>query len=224
VERPVRTVVGFAGIALGAAVVHRVHFDRSPSIPRTGPAIVVANHLATTETLALARLVTGHRRFPHFLVMAEAFAWPAVGRVLRAARQIPVLRGSTDAVNALAAADRELQAGHVVVLYPEGRVTRDPDLWPGPGRTGVARLALEHPDVPLVPVGQWGARPGRRHPWHRHAVRLLVGEPVDLSPWAGRTDHRATREATDAVMAEIRRLVAQLRGESAPPPPGPTRA
>ena len=96
-ERPARTILGFLGIALGATVVHRVRYDRADHIPLTGPAIVVANHLSTTETLAMARLMTGHHRFPHFLIMAEVFTWPIAGRVVRAARQIPVVRGSTRA-------------------------------------------------------------------------------------------------------------------------------
>ena len=58
-ERPVRTIIGFLGIALGAKVVHRVRYDRVGHIPATGPAIVVANHLSTTETLAMARPITG---------------------------------------------------------------------------------------------------------------------------------------------------------------------
>ena len=85
-QRPIRTIIGFLGIALGAKVVHRVRYERGDHIPAAGPAIIVANHLSSTETLAMARLVTGHHRFPHFLAKAEVFTWPLVGRVLRAAR------------------------------------------------------------------------------------------------------------------------------------------
>lgn len=185
-EKPVRTIAGFSAIAVAAAVTHRVRFTRVLTIPARGPAILVVNHLSTLEALAVARMVIGHRRFPHFLVMAQAFDWPVVGAVLRAARQIPVDRGTDAAASALERAADELRRGHVVVLYPEGRLTRDPDLWPGPGRTGAARLALAHPDVPLIPVGLWGPRPGRRHLLHRHTARLLVGDPIDLSGWAAR--------------------------------------
>ena len=219
-ERPIRTIIGFLGIALGAKVAHRVRYDRVDHIPATGPAIVVANHLATTETLALARLITGHHRFPHFLAAAEAFTWPVVGKVLRAARQIPVLRGSGRAGDSLVAAARELDRGHVVCLYPEGHLTSAADLRPGPGKSGAARLALTHPGVPVIPIGMWGPRPGRRHLWHRHTVRLVVGEPVDLTAWSEATDQRAdvetdtdrARWATEAIMARITELAEQARG------------
>ncbi len=213
-ERPVRTIIGFLGIALGARVVHRVRYERVDHIPATGPAIVVANHLSTTETLALARLITGHHRFPHFLTRAEVFTLPIVGRVLTAARQIPVLRETARAADSLDTAGKELERGHVVCLYPEGGLTREPDLRPGPGRTGAARLALAHQEVPVITVGMWGPRPGRRHLWHRHTVQLIVGEPVDLTGWAGRTDPDAAREVTAMIMMKITALTEQARGAS----------
>jgi len=226
-ERPIRTIIGILGITLGAKIVHRVHFERGNHIPPAGPAIIVANHLTETETLALARLVTGHHRFPHFLAKAEVFSWPVVGAIMRAARQIPVLRGTAQAAESLAAAGRTLDRGHVICLYPEGTRTREPDLRPGPGKTGAARLALSRPGVPVIPVGMWGPRPGTKHLWHRHAVRMIVGEPIDLSRWAGRADdHQAVRAATAVTMARITALTEQARGAPFGPPgtepaPGP---
>ncbi len=212
-ERPIRTVIGFLGIAIGARIVHRVRFERGDHIPATGPAVIVANHLSETETLALARLVTGHHRFPHFLAKAEVFGWPIVGRIMRAARQIPVLRGTERAVESIAAAGRALDRGHVVCLYPEGTRTREADLRPGPGKTGAARLALAHPDVPVIPVGMWGPRPGTKELWRRRTVRMIVGEPVDLSLWAGRDeDAEAVHAATAQIMATITQLTETARG------------
>jgi 1-acyl-sn-glycerol-3-phosphate acyltransferase len=223
-ERPVRTIIGFLGIALGAKVVHRVRYERVDHIPSTGPAIVVANHLSTTETLAMARLITGHGRFPHFLATAEAFTWPVAGWLLRAARQIPVVRGSARAGDSLVAAAREIDRGHVVCLYPEGHLTTNPDLRPGPGKTGAARLACAHPSVPVIPVGLWGPRPGARHIWHRHTVRLVVGEPVDLREWAGANDAESFRRATDRIMDRITTLAEQARGAQFTPVAGSSDA
>ena len=218
-ERPIRTIIGFLGIMIGARIVHRVQFERGTLIPASGPAIIVANHLSETETLAMARLVTGHHRFPHFLAKAEVFGWPVVGRIMHAARQIPVLRGSAQAAQSLAAAGRALDRGHVVCLYPEGTRTREPDLRPGPGKTGAARLALSRPDVPVVPVGMWGPRPGTKHLWHRHAVRMIVGERLDLAAWAGRPkDHQAVQAATGLIMSRITELTEQARGVPFDPP------
>ena len=100
----------------------------------------------------------------------------------------------------------------MVCLYPEGHLTSAPDLRPGPGKTGAARLALAHPGTPVIPVGMWGPRPGRRHLWHRHTVRLVVGEPVDLTAWTGNSDADSYRLATAAIMARITALTEQARG------------
>ena len=44
-----------------------------------------------------------------------------------------------------------------MVVYPEGTITRQPDLWPMTGKTGAARIALAS-GVPVIPVAQWGAQ------------------------------------------------------------------
>ena len=43
------------------------------------------------------------------------------------------------------------------MIYPEGTLTRDPDLWPMTGKSGAARIALAT-GCPVIPVGQWGAQ------------------------------------------------------------------
>lgn len=216
-RKHLKDATGFALVWTGAKLSHRVRFERSAQIPRTGPAILVANHLTMTEPLAVARLVIGHRRFPHFMVMRQVFSWPVIGQLVRLAGQIPVDRGSAKAAQALDGATAQLEAGRVVVLYPEGKLTTDPDLMPGPARTGAARLALAHPTVPVVPIGQWGPKPGRRHMFHRHTSRLRIGEPIDLSPFVGASDQDAdedtVRAATDAIMAAIRAEVLAAKAD-----------
>ena len=143
--------------------------------------------------------------------MQEVFGWPGVGALARATGQIPVARGSASAAEALDRASERLAKGQLVALSPEGRLTTERDMMPGPARTGAARLALRHPDAPVVPVGTWGPKQGNEHIWHRHTACLSVGPPVDLSPWAGRTDEVAAREATDLIMRAIREQVAEAQ-------------
>lgn len=208
----VKNAVGVALVWLVATVAHRVRFRTSGAVPRSGPVILVANHLTMTDPLAVARVAIAHRRFPHFLAMQEAFGWPVVGPLLRAMGQIPVARGSASAADALDRATELLGRGALVALYPEGRLTTEPDRMPGPARTGAARLALRHPEAPVIPVGTWGPQQGHRHLWHRHTACLSVGDPVDLSAWAGRTDDAAAREVTDAIMAAIGAEIGHAQG------------
>ena len=106
---------------------------------------------------------------------------------MRGMGHIPVKRGTTDARQSFAAAVDALETGRVIVLHPEGTVTRDPDGWPMAGKTGAARLAMLAPDVPVIPVAQWGVQEPidlyskkiRLIPRPRHVIS--VGEPIDLS-------------------------------------------
>ncbi len=209
-----------------AALLFRLRYRHGERLPPTGPVLLVANHVSILDPLACARLVFDNGRLPHFLAKESVFKGFA-GTLLRQAGQIPVARFSDDAHEALDAARADLAAGNVVVIYPEGSVTRDPGWWPMQARTGVARLALTT-DAVVLPVAQWG--PQRTHDYHRKKLHLrlrtpaeyLVGEPVDLS--AQRARVRAghplpvelLKETTDLIMSRVRDQLAELRGEPAP--------
>ena len=187
-----------------------------------GGVIVAANHISAADPLVLADfLLYGVGRAPRFLAKSELFRGSGlVGRVMRGAGQIPVDRHAADASRALDAAVAALARGQTVVIYPEGTVTSDPDLWPMRARTGVARLALLS-GAPVVPVAQWGAQQihgaGGLHLRPRTRVQFRVGPAVDLSSWAGRPLSSETlAAATDAILDAITAELEVLRGQVAP--------
>jgi 1-acyl-sn-glycerol-3-phosphate acyltransferase len=208
------------------SLMFRLRYRHADRLPARGPVLLVANHVSILDPLACARLVFDNGRLPHFLAKQSVFKGFAA-TLLRSAGQIPVARYSADAHVALDAAQADLDAGNVVVIYPEGSVTRDPDWWPMQARTGVARLALTT-DAVVLPVAQWG--PQEVHDYHRKKLRLrfrapaeyLVGEPVDLSDLraevrAGRPmNAELLRETTDLIMVRVRDQLAELRGTPAP--------
>jgi 1-acyl-sn-glycerol-3-phosphate acyltransferase len=210
-----------------ASLMFRLRYRHGERLPATGPVLLVANHVSVLDPLACARLVFDNGRLPHFLAKQSVFKGFA-GTLLRSAGQIPVARFSADAHEALDAAKADLDAGNLVVIYPEGSVTRDPDWWPMQSRTGVARLALTT-DAVVVPVAQWG--PQEVHDYHRRKLNLrfrapaeyLVGEPIDLSAQRAAVRSGAPlsvqlmKETTDLIMTRVRDELAELRGEPAPP-------
>lgn len=191
------------------------------NIPAEGGVLLVANHVSVIDPLTMAQFVYDAGRLPHFLAKASLFTAPVIGPIMRGAQQIPVARGTADAAGSLSAALTALEHGQLVVIYPEGTTTRDPDLWPMRSRTGVARLALTA-DVPVLPVSQWGAhaiklKGKRAHPFARPIVTTRVGRPLDLTPWRGRDLTPAVlREVTDLIMAAITEPLAEIRGEAPP--------
>jgi 1-acyl-sn-glycerol-3-phosphate acyltransferase len=209
-----------------ASLLFRLRYRHPERIPVSGPVLLVANHISILDPLACARLVWDNGRVPHFLAKESVFrGW--LGPLLRSAGQIPVARFTADAHEALHAAEADLAAGNLVVIYPEGSVTRDPDWWPMESRTGVARLALTT-DAVVLPVAQWG--PQRVHDYHSGKLRLrlrtptdyLVGEPVDLSEQRARLragqplNAELRKETTNLIMSRVRDQLADLRGEPAP--------
>jgi 1-acyl-sn-glycerol-3-phosphate acyltransferase len=195
------------------------HLDR---IPATGGVLLAVNHISQADTPAIARMVWQSGRIPRFLIKSGVFSWPIVGRIITGAGQIPVYRGTADARNSVRAATEALRRGECVIIYPEGTITDDPNYWPMPAKTGVARIALDNPDVPVVPIGQWGAqrtlaRGGRFRPVPRHRHEASVGDRVDLSPFHGREQTtELLDEATAAIMAAVTVEVARLRQEDPP--------
>jgi 1-acyl-sn-glycerol-3-phosphate acyltransferase len=190
------------------------------NIPKRGAFVISPNHVTNFDPLTTAYLVWRGGRVPRFLAKASLFRVPALGWLLRFTGQIPVERGGSGA-DSLAAARRLIGEELAVIVYPEGTLTRDPDEWPMRGKTGAVRLALEH-GIPLIPMAHWGVQRilprygGRLRFFPRSDVEMLVGPPLDLSPWAGRTDAAALTAATTALMNEIARLVGELRGETPP--------
>lgn len=191
-------------------------------VPAAGGVIFCFNHVSYFDPPVVAHFVYDLPRTPRFLAKESLFGLPLVGRVFRGAGQIAVPRGTAVASSSLRGAQAALARGDAVIIYPEGTVTRDPDLWPMTGKTGAARLALET-GAPVIPVAQWGAqrlydgrnRKVRLRP--RTPVELLAGPPVDLSPWAGQPlTGPVLRAATDAIMCRLRDQLAELRGETPP--------
>lgn len=192
-------------------------------IPVSGGCIVVTNHISYADVFALAHFVFDSGREPYLLGKSSVFEIPFAGAVLRRSGQIPVYRESGQAADAFREAVAAVEGGKCVVIYPEGTLTRDPELWPMTGKTGAARIALLT-KCPVIPVAQWGPQEiiapyGRRlHLVPRKTMHLLASSPLDLTDLH---DQPMTREllrtATARIMDAITANLEILRGESAPP-------
>jgi 1-acyl-sn-glycerol-3-phosphate acyltransferase len=187
-----------------------------------GGFIATPNHCTEIDPLVVGHMLYNQKRAPHFLAKAGLFKVPVLGKLLHAVKQIPVERSTAGANRSLQLAKEIVAEGGAIVIYPEGTLTRDPDLWPMKGHTGAARLALEG-GIPVVPMAHWGAHevfPRYAKSFHlfpRKTSRVLIGDPVDLSRFEGRLrDKAALMEATGVIMDAVTALLAELRGEQPP--------
>jgi 1-acyl-sn-glycerol-3-phosphate acyltransferase len=199
----------------------RTEWHDGLKIPATGGCVLATNHLSHADPLTFAHFVYDHGRIVRYLTKQEVFEMPLVGVIATNAGQIPVARLSTDAARSFEAAVEAIHDGQAVAFYPEGTITRDPDLWPMTGKTGAARVALTT-GCPVIPIGQWGVQDllppyGRPHLFPRKTMKVKAGDPVDLDDLRGRPmTNDVLHEATERIMAAITGLVEDLRGAKAP--------
>jgi len=233
---------GGPAVALAAAIFYPLtwllakrRMEGLENVPARGPALLVCNHVSYLDPVYTAVFVHRAGRVPRFLAKASLWNVPVFGRVLRGSRQIPVSRGSADAGASLEAARASFDDDGVVVIYPEGTITRDEAGWPMAARSGAARLALQRDGVPVVPVVHWGTLSVYDHyrrrfrPSWRTTITVKAGDPIDMDDLRARIrqaepgDERmaevsALREATERMMTAVRELLGEVRGEPVPAP------
>jgi 1-acyl-sn-glycerol-3-phosphate acyltransferase len=190
----------------------------------SGPALVVGNHISHIDPVFDAVLVRRNGRLPRIMAKASLWRVPVLRSALLGTEQIPVDRGGGSGQVALQAAVDALREGKVLVIYPEGTVTKDPEKWPMRPRPGVATLALSG-EFPVIPIAHWGTHrvwnsysAGRAfRPLPRKQVVIAVGEPVPLDDLrAGPHDARAILDASYRIMDAVRDLLAEVRQETPP--------
>jgi 1-acyl-sn-glycerol-3-phosphate acyltransferase len=215
-------VVVFYPLCTALAARRYRHAGRLPG-PGAGPAILVMNHISYFDPPFDAVFVHRQRRVPRFLAKDTLWHKPLLGTLMAGSGQIPVYRGSLDARNSLAEADRALREGKIVVFYPEGTITKDPNGWPMRSFSGLGKIALDNPDVPVIPAARWGtldifdARKRRVRFFPRTVVTTVTGEPIDFSEYRGEeVTNKAAREVTERVMMRIMELLGEIRGEQPP--------
>ncbi|MFC9691675.1 lysophospholipid acyltransferase family protein [Kribbella sp. NPDC056951] len=199
-------------------------FSGRENMPRTGGVVFVPNHISHFDPFVLGFFIWECRRIPRLLGKASLFKLPIAGRIITSAGQIPVHRDSTQAADAFRDAVAAVERGECVGVYPEGTITRDPDLWPMNGKTGAARIALMT-GAPVIPIANWGAQEILQSYTGRLKIRLLprktvmarAGKPVDLSAFQGKPiTNQLLHEATEVIMRALAETLGELRGETPP--------
>ena len=180
------------------------------AIPRAGPVILAANHISNADAVLIGAFLTPRlgRRI-HWLGKKEMFDWPIVGFMARNGGVVPVDRGAAD-VEAFRVAQRVLDAGSVLMVFPEG--TRSPTGQLQAPKDGLALLALRT-NATIVPIGIsntdriWPK--GRAFPLPGKHATMRIGEPFrvgDLLP--PELDRKSAKGlATTLIMRRIAALL-----------------
>lgn len=205
--------------------------DDLPSDLRGRSILLAANHIGVFDAFVLTAACHKVGIAPRFLIAGGIMDAPVAGWGLRKSGHLRVDRTKSTVVEAFYRAVDSLRASEVAVLvYPEGRISHDPGLWPERGKTGVARLALAA-GTPVVPISQWGAHEAAYWgtevvtgwadmkpvvtSWFRSVVRrptfrVHFGAPVDLAHLSADKPGDAVR-ARDQIMRAITAGLVPLR-------------
>lgn len=152
-------------------------------LPMSGGAVIAASHIGFWDFFTVGRAAYyGLGRPVRILAKDTLFDVPVFGRVMQAARHIPVHRAEgTDALRAAIAA---LRAGELVLVLPEQTISPAFELLPF--KTGAARMAMAA-EVPIIPAASWGSHRFHtvlhRPQWQwRLPVSVAYGEPLESTP------------------------------------------
>ncbi|MFD4675385.1 lysophospholipid acyltransferase family protein [Lentzea sp. NPDC058450] len=195
------------------------------------PLLLASNHIGNLDPMVLIAACRKIGVNPRFMLAGGLLDAPVMGPALKACGHLRVDRASANVGEAMHRAVAALQAGgDPIAVYPEGKITLDPGMWPERGKTGVARMALGGA-IPVVPISQWGAheavywgnlsvggwrdllpyltswlRAVRRRP----TFKVHFGKPVELSDLNAETMGDA-RRAHERIMRAITEGLAPLR-------------
>jgi 1-acyl-sn-glycerol-3-phosphate acyltransferase len=177
-------------------ILFRTTVEGADQIPATGPVIIAPVHRSFIDFFVASEVTT---RKLHYMAKDSLWKNRMLARILPAVGAFPVHRQSADR-EALRRAQQVLDAGEVLILFPEGERRAGPvveDL-----HEGVAFLAART-GATVVPVGIGGSASvmpkGKKLPRPRH-IHLVVGRPLEPPARTGggrvsrSTIHRLTEE------------------------------
>ena len=185
-------------------VLFRTTVEGADQVPLTGPVIIAPVHRSFIDFFVASEVT---RRKLHYMAKDSLWNNRLLGRILPAVGAFPVNREAADR-ESLRRAQQVLEAGEVLILFPEGERRSGPvieDL-----HDGVAFLAART-GATVVPVGIGGSASvmpkGTKVPRPRH-IHLIVGRPIPppARTGGGRISRSRTRGITDSLTHALQDL------------------
>ncbi|HHB1595927.1 TPA: MFS transporter [Vibrio campbellii] len=135
--------------------IYRVKHKNLHHLPEHGGALIVCNHVSYMDSLLLSAVCPRLIRF----VMEEDYAnLPPLRRFLRRAGVIPISASNRTSIRrAFSDVEKALSEGHIVCIFPEGRLTADGEM--NEFMRGID-IILRRSPVPVIPMalkGLWGS-------------------------------------------------------------------
>ncbi len=181
------------------------------NIPKSGPLLVVSNHLSNLDPAIVAAALP---RPPVFLAKKELFKYSVGAFLMRSYGAHPVDRRGGD-VGALNWITRQLSAERrMVIVFPEGTRSKTGGLLRV--QPGLALLAIST-GVPVVPVALTGSEPLQnvlKVVKPTATIRLKFGKPFVARNTSGKPSRASATALTTEIMVRIAKMLPEhKRGE-----------
>jgi 1-acyl-sn-glycerol-3-phosphate acyltransferase len=165
--------------------IYKVKITGEDNIPEEGPVIVASNHVSFVDPLIIGGMI---RRPVNFVMYHKIYKIPLLNFIFRTGKAIPIA-SRDEHPEILEAAYRRihgvLEAGDVLGIFPEGKITSDGEIQPF--RPGIDKIIAERP-VPVLPIALcnlWGSMFSRRDPVLKRrpyklwsTIELKIGKPI----------------------------------------------
>ncbi|WP_394247414.1 MFS transporter [Vibrio profundi] len=181
---------------------YRVTHKNLHHLPEKGGALIVCNHVSYMDALLLSAVCPRLIRF----VMEEDYAnLPPLKRFLKRAGVIPISATNRKSIRrAFNDVEQALEEGHIVCIFPEGKLTSDGEI--GPFMRGMDIIIRRSP-VPVIPMslkGLWGSY------FSRHKGQACKGLPtrfwtkLEIEAGAPVPAHLASTELMHDAVSKLR--------------------
>ena len=181
----------------------RIDVNEIQKIPRSGPLILVGNHVNFLETPVLMP----HINNPRLTGLAKKESWdnPLFHFLFNQWEIIPIDRDEVDR-EAFRQAIHTLAQGNILAVYPEGTRSKDGCLLKG--RPGVVALAYRS-HAPILPLAFYGHETfwGNLKRLRRTDFHVVIGQPFRLDTRGAALSRDVRETATDEIMYKIAELL-----------------
>lgn len=185
----------------------RVRVIGAGNIPKSGGAVIIANHVSYADAILIGCATSRQVRF---LMWQPLYENKWLKPICRLFETIPLAQGSAkEALRPLRQAKGVVESGQLLCIFPEGKLTTTAHVQPF--QRGVEVVVHGLDSTPIVPVyldGLWGhplslkgGRPFASRLRFRHGVTILVGEAITGPVSASQLHQRILEMGTEAATA-----------------------